>query len=99
MTQERLVFDCTFSDAGNRLTGNNQNMHGGLRSNIVKSDAELVLMNQFSGDFPIGYFLKDCFRSCHRKSQNHDCDSLVIRQFGGEGVNRFDGFIVGRATF
>lgn len=48
-----------FSEGGDRLFGNQQDVHGGLRADVVKGHAVLVFVNDAGRDFAIDDFLED----------------------------------------
>jgi len=54
-----LVFGFRASETGNHLSGNDENMGGRLRRNIPDGKADIVFMNNFGGDVPSGYLLKN----------------------------------------
>ena len=50
------VFGVYLTDRGNVLFGDNQNMHGRLRSDVAESENILCLINLVGGDVPCDYF-------------------------------------------
>ena len=51
MAEKRLVFGTGGADADDLLLGNDQNVYGRLRLNIVKSEAKVILINNPGRDF------------------------------------------------
>lgn len=59
MAEDRLVLWLRFADSGDESLGDDQHMHRCLRLHVVKSDAVLILMGDFGGNFSIDDFLKN----------------------------------------
>lgn len=65
MAEQGLVFRGRFAYARNQFFGNDQNVDGRLRIDVADCEAELVLMFEVRGDFPLGYFLEERFFGKH----------------------------------
>ena len=59
MPEYRLVIRCGLTNSWNEFFGNDEQMNGCLRSDIVDDDALLILMNFVCGNFPGNDFFKD----------------------------------------
>ena len=51
MTEQRFIGDGRFANPCNLLLGNDQDMDGCLRGDVVKSQAEIVFMDDSGGNF------------------------------------------------
>ena len=59
MAEQRFVAGRGFADARDQFLRNDQQVHGGLRLDVVEDDAVFVLVLDLGGDFAIDDFLED----------------------------------------
>ena len=59
MAEHLTIIRFGLGDAGDRLFGNHQHVHGGLRVNVVKGEDEVVFVDNVGGDFAGDDFLKE----------------------------------------
>lgn len=60
MAEHGLVGRLSFADPGDDSLGNDQQMNGRLRLNVMDDDAELVLVFDPGRNFAINDFLEEC---------------------------------------
>ena len=61
MSENGVVFGSGFVDAGNDFARDDEDVSGSGRADVAKGEDQIVLVNDVSGDFAIGDFLKERF--------------------------------------
>ena len=61
VSEDGLVVGGGLADARNDFLRHDQQVHRGLRLDVVENDAMLILVFDLGGDFPVDDFLKDGF--------------------------------------
>ena len=59
MPEGRLVFLCGFTDPGDGLAGDDQEVRGGLGIDVPECDTVFVFVLHLAGDVTVHYFLEE----------------------------------------
>src|SRR3954463_2778301 len=88
MSEDSVICGGCFVDAWNHFARNDQDVSGRGGADVAKGDHEIIFINDVSGDFAIGDFLKQ--RLAHGATlQNralHDNEIAVVGLLGGEAL-------------
>lgn len=59
VTEESVVFAMGVGEAGNGFFGDDQNVSGGLGADVVEGEAEIIFVDDISGNFAADNFAKN----------------------------------------